>query len=269
MPFSSMVDGQEVTPPPLTPEQRAQARLKKICEDDGIDKVHHIGIFIRGKADANPTPYYFFTKSSSQFVNHRSGVRFSMSERRLYVEVTSPSEEAFQLRRTDGGVIILEVNQPEDVYRGDRVEVGSITSSSKFRLANTFLTHRAPPKHPAPHNTSVATSGTKSTKKAYPTHPTTRFKQEMRAAKKAVKTVNKAKAQLRSGKKMTTGQRNKAIAEIDKAYVKQCPFEKHFTLCKVNGCPFHHQNKESPCKKDFKGGEEVSEATVAKWFPDH
>ena len=98
-------DGQEVTSPPLTPEQRAQARLKKICEDDGLDKVHHTGICTRGKNVAKPTPYYFFTKSSSQFVDHQSRVRFSMSERRLYVEtVTSSSKEAFQLRRADGGV---------------------------------------------------------------------------------------------------------------------------------------------------------------------
>ena len=81
--------------------------------------------------------------------------------------------------------------------------------------------------------------------------------------------MNKAKAQLRSGKKMTTGERSKAIAAIDKASTKQCPYENHFALCKVNHCPFQHQNRVASCKKYFRGGEEVSEATVVKWFPDH
>ena len=81
--------------------------------------------------------------------------------------------------------------------------------------------------------------------------------------------VNRAKAKLRSGKKMTSGERGKANEVINKASTKQCPFEKHFAHCKAKDCLFHHQNKVASCKKDFKGGEEVSEATVATWFPDH
>ena len=91
----------------------------------------------------------------------------------------------------------------------------------------------------------------------------------MRAAKKASKAVNKAKAKLRSSRKMTSEERRKAKVVIEKASTKQCPFEKHFAHCKAKDCPFHHQNKEASCKKDFRGGEEVLAATVVTWFPDH
>ena len=155
--WKPVVDGQEITAPPLTPELRAQARLMKICKDDSIDKVHHTGVCTRGRSGAAPIPYYFFTKSSSQSVVHRSGVRFYMSKARLYVEVTSSGEDVFQLRRADGGVIILEAKQPEEVNRGDRVEMSSVTNSGKFCLANTFLVHRAPHKQlPAPNHSKVA-----------------------------------------------------------------------------------------------------------------
>ena len=240
-----------------------QTRLKNICQNEGIDKVHHIGICIRDKNEATPLPYFFFTKQSSKSVDHPSGLRFSMSVRRLHVEVASPNHNLFQLRREDGGVILLEANQPEEVYRGDRIEMGSVIKSGAFLLTKTFLTHRAPLKQPpAPNNSNLTTSGTQTKREAY---PKSRGTQDLRAAKKASKAVNKAKAKLRSGKKMTSGERRKANEVIDKASTKQCPFEKHFAHCKAKDCPFHHQNKVASCKKDFRGGEEVSAATVVKW----
>ena len=194
-----------------------------------------------------------------------------MSNARLYVEVTSSGEEVFQLRRADGGVIILEAKQPEEVNRGDRVEMGSVTNSGKFCLANTFLMHRAPHKQlPAPNHSKVATSrATSSTRGRKEAYPKKRPEMEVKKAKKVVKAVQKAKARLSSGKKMTAEDRRNAIAAIEKASARQCPFEKRFTLCKVKGCPFHHQNREASRKQCFRGGQEVSEAKVVKWLLDH
>ena len=187
-----------------------------------------------------------------------------MSKARLYVEVTSSGEDVFQLRRADGGVIILEAKQPEEVNRGDRVEMGSVTNSGKFCLANTFLMHRAPAHSKVA--TSRATSSARGRKEAYPKK---RPEMEVKKAKKVVKAVQKAKARLSSGKKMTAADRRNATAAIEKASARQCPFEKRFTLCKVKGCPFHHQNREASRKQCFRGGQEVSEAKVVKWLPDH
>ena len=179
-----------------------------------------------------------------------------MSNARLYVEVTSSGEDVFQLRRADGGVIILEAKQPEEVNRGDRVEMGSVTNSGKFCLANTFLMHRAPHKQlPAPNYSKVATSRvTSSTRGRKEAYPKKRPEMEVKKAKRVVKAVQKAKARLSSGKKMTAEDRRNATAAIEKAFARQCPFEKHFTLCTVKGCPFHHQNREASCKKYFRGG---------------
>ena len=91
---------------------------------------------------------------------------------------------------------------------------------------------------------------------------------ELKKAKKAVKILQKVKARLYAGKKMTTEERRKVTIAIDNASAQQCPFEKHFTLCKVKDCLFCHQTKKHPakkyCKKYFRGGEEVSAANVVE-----
>ena len=260
-------------PKPLTQAEKARHRqtyLLNKCNTEGVGKIGHPGI-IRKKTDSPNIVDAIFAVNGTESQTFKSRkkkniLRVGFEGRKIFVSVIDDDRHTIQLVREDGTEILLTKGIQHELFRGDRVDVGSIKSNFKFVASEHYITHRAPVKQQGNQlPTAVSTAGPKRARK--PAYPESRGAQDLREAKRVRKRVKKATAMLHKGKKTQKKERNGALSLIRKTALQRCPFEVEFGRCINADCPYLHKNTPRKSKEDYNEGDQV-EAIVTKWHAE-
>lgn len=252
----------------LTKKQQMQKCLYNKCINEGVHKVGHVGILRKKYNRDNITSSHFFignSDSTATFSRHK--ITFKLIHQKLYVETKTGCEGTFQLTRKGGEEVLMVENQQYELFRDDRVDLGTIDSAYKFVAQAHFITHRAPFKEePMPQAPTGADKRAGSKRANASAYPTGRGQQDIRKARRMRHRVETASAVAQGSGKMThTKERKKAVKFIREVGKQKCPYEIKHGRCFAPNCPFLHHNKPPKTKEDYKAGDRVSDAVVYKW----
>ena len=258
---------------PKTLSQTEKARLHQKyllnkCIMEGVGKIGHPGI-IRKKTDSPNIVGAIFAvngNESQTFTSRKKKniFRVVFEGRKIFVTAIDDDRHTIQLVRGDGTEILLTKGIQHELFRGDRVDVGSIKSNLKFVASDHYITHRAPVKQQGNQlPTAGSTAGTKRARKQ--AQPKSRGVQDLRKAKRVRQRVKLATAVVHNGKKTLQKERDEALTLIRKTARQSCPFEIQYGRCNnAADCPYLHKHTTPKSKEDYNEGDQV-EATVTKW----